>query len=199
MRTYWLAILALVLALGTSLPAQEYGYGAPYSSLAQNGQMKPPPRNEPLPPPTAENAPAAPPAAPAPVAAPPQAGMVAPGDGGNCAGCRHRGRASACWSRLREWVCFRPIRGGCPKCGACTGNCFIPPYLFFINDCHAGKCHDLPDCCCAKTGAQIAQPFQRLANRPGCKGDDGFVLPGIQPGGGNSGFVMPGIEARWGH
>jgi hypothetical protein len=89
-------------------------------------------------------------------------------------------------------MCYRPIRGGCPKCGTCTGNCFIPPYLFFINECHAGKCHDLPDCCGAKCGCQVLQPVQRVLNRPR-KGGDGFELPGIQSGG-PSGFVLPGIE-----
>jgi hypothetical protein len=53
-----------------------------------------------------------------------------------------------CLARLKQWLCYRPIRGGCSKCcGCCPFNCLPQPYLYFLDDCHEGGCHHLPPPC----------------------------------------------------
>ncbi len=78
---------------------------------------------------------------------PPVAPAPPPPPGPGCAGCGKSVISPHCLARLKQWLCYRPILGGCAKCGGCcTFNCFPKPYLYFLDDCHEGKCHTLPHC-----------------------------------------------------
>jgi hypothetical protein len=48
---------------------------------------------------------------------------------------------------LWDWLCYQPIKGGCPKKGSCGSNCSIPLYAYFMNACTEGRKYEMPPCC----------------------------------------------------
>jgi hypothetical protein len=88
----------------------------------------------------------------------------------------------------------------------------VQPYLFFVTECHGGKCHELPPACddCGCGFRKFFTSGHRLFGRPSGMGVSGFQLPGIDDfcGGGHSegdsgtphtgnssGFRLPGLDS----
>jgi hypothetical protein len=171
MRTFWLAVIGVVLLSGTGLYAQESRLRQLFTrpridsdwAINQPSEtvVAPAAPGTPLPPTAPGNhSPAAPvldagPAHPIPPAdAPPVAHPPAPAGPGGCAGCGRVEISDHCLNRCKQWLCYRPIRGGCKKPGHCLCNCFIPIYAYWLGETFEGNCHTLPACvndkpCCA--------------------------------------------------
>src|SRR5262249_51412841 len=51
---------------------------------------------------------------------------------------------------LCEWLCYQPIKGGCPKGGACGCSCSVPLYAYWWKECKEGRTYELPPCVAEK-------------------------------------------------
>jgi hypothetical protein len=50
------------------------------------------------------------------------------------------------WKCFFDWLCYKPLKGGCPKKGCCGCNCSIPLYTYFLGECKEGRHYELPPC-----------------------------------------------------
>src|SRR5262245_37161131 len=131
MRKTWLAVFPIVLLVWSPLTAQQPRargelWAVNHPTIQRTDAPTPPVPVNDLPPtvqyylqptkaappavPPAPAQPAAPAAIGAPVVAAPAPGAGGCGEGG--CGC---GSGKCGWEKLRDWLCYQPIKGGCPK------------------------------------------------------------------------------------
>jgi hypothetical protein len=101
-------------------------------------------------------------AGPLPLAGPPPAAHAPPqpAPAGQDCDCDQGAVSGHHLARFMQWLCYRPIRGGCAKGPACLA---CPPiYLYVLHECQEGHCHTLPPCEKSCNFGRCASPRPRL-------------------------------------